>query len=223
MLAKEALKLLRVTRTTLCLYKKHGKIRATQLNAKRLDYNDEDVYRMAGITPNRSGVIYARVSTPKQKKNLENQIATLQQYANANGYIVEDIYQDIGSGLNFDRGDFQKLVQNVIQYKIKTVYITDKDRFSRISFNMWKELFRYFHCEIIVLNDVTQRTESEEKEIFSDIISMLHCFAMKMYSKRRKNKLKLIEENLEIEQEILEQKSENTEETENGEKIDSVE
>lgn len=28
---------------------------------------------------------------------------------------------------------------------------------------------------------------------------MIHCFAMKMYSKRRKNKLKLIEENLEIE------------------------
>ena len=29
---------------------------------------------------------------------------------------------------------------------------------------------------------------------------MIHCFAMKMYSKRRKNKLQLIKENLEIEQ-----------------------
>ena len=27
-----------------------------------------------------------------------------------------------------------------------------------------------------------------------------YCFAMKMYSKRRKNKLKMIEENLEVEQ-----------------------
>ena len=42
--------------------------------------------------------------------------------------------------------------------------------------------------------------DSEEKEIFEDIISMLHCFAMRMYSKRRKNKLKLIEENLQVEQ-----------------------
>ena len=30
----------------------------------------------------------------------------------------------------------------------------------------------------------------------------MHCFAMKMYSKRRKNKLKMIEENLEVEQNI---------------------
>ena len=29
---------------------------------------------------------------------------------------------------------------------------------------------------------------------------MIHCFAMKMYSKRRKNKPQLIKENLEIEQ-----------------------
>ena len=88
---------------------------------------------------------------------------------------------------------------DVIQYKVKEVYITDRDRLSRISFNMWKELFSYFNCSIIVLNDI-EKTESEEKEIFQDIISLIHCFAMKMYSKRRKNKLKLIEENLQAEQ-----------------------
>ena len=32
-----------------------------------------------------------------------------------------------------------------------------------------------------------------------DIISLIHCFAMKMCSKRRKNKLKMIKENLEVE------------------------
>ena len=30
----------------------------------------------------------------------------------------------------------------------------------------------------------------------------MYCFAMKMYSKHRKNKLKMIEENLEVEQNI---------------------
>lgn len=47
-----------------------------------------------------------------------------------------------------------------------------------------------------------EKTENEEKEIFEDIISLIRCFAMKMYSKRRKNKLKMIEENLEVEQNI---------------------
>ena len=65
---------------------------------------------------------------------------------------------------------------------------------------MWKELFSYFSCEIVVLNDIKEINDYEEKEIFEDIISMLHCFAMRMYSKRRKNKLKLLEENLQVEQ-----------------------
>ena len=39
-----------------------------------------------------------------------------------------------------------------------------------------------------------------KKKIFEDIISLIHCFVMKIYSIRRKNKLKMIEENLEAEQ-----------------------
>ena len=49
------------------------------------------------------------------------------------------------------------------------------------------------------MNEDKEQTDSEEKEIFEDIISLIHCFVMKMYSKRRKNKLKLIKENLEAE------------------------
>ena len=65
---------------------------------------------------------------------------------------------------------------------------------------MWKELFEYFNCNIIIANEANNTNEEDELEIFEDIISLIHCFAMKMCSKRRKNKLKLIEENLQIEQ-----------------------
>ena len=67
---------------------------------------------------------------------------------------------------------------------------------------MWKELFEYYNCNLIVLNEDKEKTENEENEIFEDIISLIHCFTMKMHSKRRKNKLKMIEENLEVEQNI---------------------
>ena len=197
---KEAIKILKVTRPTVCRYVRDGIIRANRLTNGQLDYNEDDVYKTAGIETSRKCVIYARVSTNKQKSSLDNQIEQLQQYANANGYIVSNIYKDIASGLNFDRGEFQTLLMEVIEHKIKTVFITNKDRLSRISFNIWKELFEHFNCKIIVLNEVTNQSESEENEIFEDIISMIHCFAMKMYSKRRKNKLQLIKENLEIEQ-----------------------
>ena len=195
---KDVHKLTRLHRNTIYKYAKQGKIRTTKINDKHLIYNDDDVYAIAGISPIRDIVIYARVSTSKQKKDLENQIETLKLFANSNGFVVNKIYKDIASGMSFDRQNFKDMLFDVIEHKIKTVLISNKDRFSRVSFNMWKELFKSFNCDIIVMNDILESNDNDDKEIFEDIISLIHCFAMKMYSKRRKNKLKLIEENLEV-------------------------
>lgn len=46
----------------------------------------------------------------------------------------------------------------------------------------------------MVINDAEDK--SDETEIFEEIISMLHRFAMKMYNRRRKRKLELIKEDL---------------------------
>ena len=59
---------------------------------------------------------------------------------------------------------------------------------------MFKRLFAEFGCEIVVINDTEDK--ADETEIFEEIISMLHCFAMKMYRRRRKRKLELIKEDL---------------------------
>ena len=48
----------------------------------------------------------------------------------------------------------------------------------------------------IVVNQDETNSETSEKEIFEDIISLLHCFAMRMYSARRKKKITLVEEDL---------------------------
>jgi len=199
---KEVQRLLRCHRSTIYRYVRDGKIRVEKINDYHLIYNDDDVYKLANICPDRKAVIYTRVSTKKQQKDLENQIELIRQYANSNGYIIDKVYKDIASGLSFDRGEFQQLVKDIINHNIKVVFISNKDRLSRVSFNMWKELFEYFNCKLVVINEDQQATENEEKEIFEDIISLIHCFAMKMYSKRRKNKLKMIEENLEVEQNI---------------------
>lgn len=69
-----------------------------------------------------------------------------------------------------------------------------KDRLSRISFDMFKRLFSEFGCEIVAINDAEDK--ADETEIFEEIISMLHCFSMRMYSRRRKKKLELIRDDL---------------------------
>ena len=195
MKANKVLKLLKITRPTLTSYVKSGKVKVKANINGFYDYDDESVYNLIGIS-NRDVAVYGRVSTLKQKNSLDQQINDIVSYANSNGYNITKIYKDVASGLHFDRKDFKSLVNDVINHKIKTVIISHKDRLTRISFDMWKELFNEFDCNIIVINDI----EDDDKGIFADIISLLHCFAMKMCSKRRKRKIEIIKEDLEIEE-----------------------
>lgn len=196
MKSSKVLKILNISRQTLVKYVKNGDIRVVMQTNKQYDYNEEDVYRKAGLSENRVNVVYARVSTPKQKRDLENQAETLINYCNANGVKVDKVYKDIASGMNFDRKQFRSMLEDVLNYRISSIYITYKDRFSRISFDMFERLFLEYNCKIIVINKIESTTEDDEKEVFSDIISMLHSFAMKMYSRRRKKKMELIKEDL---------------------------
>ena len=196
MKSSKVLKILNISRQTLVKYVKNGDIRVVMQTNKQYDYNEEDVYRKAGLSENRVNVVYARVSTSKQKRDLENQAETLINYCNANGVKVDKVYKGIASGMNFDRKQFRSMLEDVLNYRISSIYITYKDRFSRISFDMFERLFLEYNCKIIVINKTESTAEEDEKEIFSDIISMLHCFAMKMYSRRRKKKMELIKEDL---------------------------
>jgi putative resolvase len=198
MKSKNVLKILKVTRPTLTAYVKNGKIKTITLPNGFYEYDSNDVYKLAGLMQERISVTYSRVSTNKQKNDLDNQEKTLINYCNNNGIKISDSYKDIGSGINFDRKEFQRLLDDVINYKINKIFITYKDRLSRISFNMFKNLFSQFDCEIIVLNDIDDN-KLIEQEIFNEIISLIHCFSMKVYSNRRKQKLNLIKQDLENE------------------------
>lgn len=195
MKANKVLKILNVTRPTLVKYVKDGTIRTTTLPNGTYDYNDEDVYLKSGRTKERVSVIYSRVSTAKQKVDLDNQEKTLINWCNTNGIKIEKSYKDVASGMNFDRKQFMSMLDDILEYKVDAVYITYKDRLSRISFDIFQKLFGEFGCKIVVIND-TEDAKSNETEIFEEIISMLHCFAMKMYSNRRKKKLQLVKEDL---------------------------
>lgn len=201
MKAKEVLKILNITRQTLCKYVKMGSIKVKKLPNGQYDYNKNDIYKVLNKNNYRQNVIYARISSTCQKKDLENQISTVEKFCMNNAIKIDNIYKDICSGLRFDRKDFQKLMDDVTSYKINKIFITYKDRLSRISFDMFKSLFEKYGTEIIVLNEIDNPKEIE-KEIFEEIISLLHCFSMKMYSSRRKQKLELIEKELILENEI---------------------
>lgn len=198
MKANEALSILRVTRPTLARYVKEGKIKATELPTGRYDYDEESIYKFLNKNVQRKTVLYCRVSTAKQKKDLMNQEELLKQFCFSNGLTINAIYKDIASGIDFEnRKDFFTMLDEIIAGKIDTVVITYKDRLSRIGFNLFTHLFKKYNCKIVVMSEIGS-TKLDSEEIFEEIISLLHCYSMKLYSKRRVQKIKedLFNENL---------------------------
>lgn len=190
MKAKEVLKLLRCSRPSLTKYLKQGKLKAKLLDNGYYDYEEKSVYDFLNKDINRKIVIYARVSTKKQKNDLKNQIELLKNFCFQNGYTINEVYSDIASGITFEnRIDLFKLIDEVINNKIEKIIITYKDRLSRTGFDFFKTLFNKFGCEIIVISEVGSN-KLDREEIFEEIISLLHCYSMKMYSKRKNDKIK---------------------------------
>lgn len=183
-------------------YAKTGKIKATKLPSGHYDYDIDSVYELIGKRNKikRVNVLYCRVSTPKQKKDLENQKKTLEEFCAKNGLTISNIYEDIGSGINFDRKGLSELILKVINHEVSKVIITYKDRLSRLAFDLFKNLFEEFNCEIVVLNEIDD-PKIMEKEIFKEIVDMIHCFSTRLSSSRRKEKLKLIEKQLKLDEE----------------------
>ena len=195
MKSKKVLNILKITRPTLCSYVKRGIIKVKEQVNRHYDYDEESVYKLVGIE-NRNVVIYGRVSTSNQKSSLEEQINTLTLFANSRGFKVDKVYKDIASGLHFDRKEFKLLLMDVINHKISNIVISHKDRLTRVSFDMWKEFFNEFDCNIIVMNE----EEDDDKGIFTDIILLLRYLSMKIYSKRRRKKIEILKESLELDE-----------------------
>lgn len=178
--------ILNISRPTVTEYRRQGKIKATQLPSGQFDYDEQSVFQCRNKNMPRVTALYGRVSTYKQKPNLANQMKDLEDFAKKQGYQIDYEFQDIASGLSFKRRkQFFELLDMVISYKVKRVIITHKDRLSRVGFDLFKHLFDKFGVEIIVMSDYLD-PKTDEQEIMSEIISLLHCFAMKSYSSRRK-------------------------------------
>ena len=190
MKANEVLNLLRITRPTLTKYVNEGIIKVDKLPNGRYEYDSNSVYSFLNKDVKRKTYIYARVSTSKQKADLDNQIELLKQFCFTNGYVISGIYSDIASGISFEkRSNFFKMLDDIIDNKVEKVVITYKDRLSRVGFDLFYHLFKKYNCEIIVMSEIGSE-KLDSQEIFEEIVSLLHCYSMKLYSKRKAAKIK---------------------------------
>ena len=180
-----------------CLYemRKHGRIETKRVSARKHLYRlPSDFIRQE----ENKTAIYARVSTSKQKKDLDNQVSFLRQYVVSNGNVVENelVFTDIASGMNENRKGLNDLISSVMGGTVSRVVISNRDRLTRFGYGYLKSLFERFNCDIVEVNLTEEKTF--EQELADDLISIIHHFSMKFYGKR-KNRLRRIEKELEQE------------------------
>ena len=194
MRAKEVMKILNICRTTLYKYTKDGTLKSVQLDNGYFNYDEKSVYSLLK-QDDRKEVIYARVSTYKQKNDLVNQINKIQTYCSENNIPIGQIYSEISSGLDLDRTEFSKLLDDIFDYKIKTIYISNRDRLTRLSFRTLEAICKRFNTKIFVINN--DNNKSNDNEIFEELISLMHIFSTTLYSNRRKNKINIYKQDIE--------------------------
>ena len=194
--AKEAKNILKINATTLKSWKDKGILSYKKLSDKKILYDIDSVLNNSDIVDNRLNVIYARVSNTKQHNDLLNQIELVKSYCITNGIKISKVYQDIASGMNENRKDFNILINDVISGKIKNIYISFKDRLTRFGFDYFKNLFQKYNVNIIILDELEESNKTFQDELTEDLISIIHHFSIKLDSNRRK-KLKEIEKILE--------------------------
>lgn len=188
---KDFAELVGVSVKTLQRWDRDGILKANRTPTNRRYYTYDQYLQFRGIqTENdiRDVVIYARVSTRNQKDDLKNQVEFLKQFCNSKGMIVSQCIEEFGSGLNYNRKKWNKLLEEVMENKIKIIAISNKDRFIRFGYDWFEKFCERFHTKIIIVNN---EALSPNEEFVQDIISILHVFSCRLYGLRKyKNQIK---------------------------------
>lgn len=185
---KEFAELLNVTVKTLQRWDREKTLVANRTPTNRRYYTYNQYLQFKGIgrdADSRKIVIYTRVSTRNQADDLENQVDFLQNYVNAKGLIVDEVIRDYGSGLNYNRKKWNQLLGEVMENKVKMIFVSHKDRFVRFGFDWFEKFCNKFNVEIVVVkNDKL----SPHEELVQDIVSILHVFSCRLYGLRKYKK-----------------------------------
>jgi predicted site-specific integrase-resolvase len=181
---KEVAKKLNVTVKTLQNWDNDRKFIAKRNACNRRYYTEEQLNDFLGLKNHKQNniCIYARVSNRGQKDDLINQIEFLRQYANARGYIVQDVYEDVGSGLNYKRKSWNDILEKIQNYELSKVIVAHKDRFVRFGYDWFETFARRYGCEIEIVNN---EKLSPQEEMVQDLISIIHVFSCRIYGLRK--------------------------------------
>ena len=171
---------------TLQKWDRAGQLKAFRTPTNRRYYTHAQYLEFIGQKAEAKKIIsYCRVSSSGQKKDLISQKVAVEQFCMAAGKPVAESLDDIGSGLNYKRKHFLRIMEMVERGEVSEIVIAHKDRLVRFGFE-WFEKFCADHgCKIIVMN---AESMSPEAEMTQDLLSVIHCFSSRLHGLRKYKK-----------------------------------
>lgn len=133
---------------------------------------------------------YCRVSSNKQKDDLERQVKNMETYMLAKGYQFK-IITDIGSGINYNKKGLNELLNLVLESKVDKIVVLYKDRLVRFGFELIENICKKFNTSIEII-DSTEKTQ--DQELVEDMIQIITVFSARLQGKRAQNTKKLLKE-----------------------------
>lgn len=185
-------KIIGVTPQTLRNWDRSGKLHPHHTSSNGYRYYSEDqLNTVTGIKTAPKKVIgYCRVSSPKQKDDLERQVDNLRTYLYAQGQPFE-IVTDIGSGINYKKKGLQHLIHKIESNQAEKVVILYKDRLLRFGFELIETIAAIHGCKIEIV-DTTRK--SEQQELVEDLVQIVTMFSCKLQREKAHKMKKMIRE-----------------------------
>ena len=142
---------------TLQRWDREGILVAYRSPSKRRYYTHTQYLNYIGVKGNvdKTNVLYARVSTKNQSDDLENQINFIKRYTMDQGIPISNIYTDYGSGMNYNRKNWNRLIDDCFENKINMIIVSHKDRFVRFGFDWIANMLeRLTGTKIVVVENI---------------------------------------------------------------------
>ena len=150
----------------------------------------KEVLQIKDDIKNKITIGYCRVSSNKQKDDLQRQIENMKLYLDALNKPYE-IISDIGSGINYSKKGLRELIKKITAGQVEKVIVFYKDRLLRFGYELVEYIAKLYGCEIDVI-DNTEKTE--EQELVEDLIQIITVFSCRLQGKRANKARKMIQE-----------------------------
>src|SRR6266581_1213903 len=173
---------------TLQKWDRQGTLRAHRSPTNRRYYTHDQYLQYRGLVAQEQGltIVYSRVSGVAQKPDLANQINALEVYCKQNSIKVDEWMSDIGSGLNYKRKQFNRLMEMIELGQVRRLIIAHRDRLVRFGYDYFEAFCERHHTEIVVING---ESLSPEQELVRDLIAIVTVFSARLHGLRSYRKV----------------------------------